>query len=272
MSAEGLKSLFDIATVVLLGLTFFAGAGVLITGNVINKRQVERLREFDADLTEAKTQLATQQKRAADAEANIKIAEQHAAEANTKAERFRLDIANANASSDLAKASVAGATAEAAKATERAAEANRIAEDERLARVKLEAEIAPRRLDQQQMQAIARSLTPFRGRTATVVSYAMDAEGGILCKQLIAALNAAGVVVADSTASFAPIGSISLGLHISGKDQEFATSLSSTLSDIGGLFVAPLDSPGGGGSGFSFGPSQQESSVTILVGVKPVKP
>jgi len=35
MTVEAWKSLFDVLTVALLGLTFLAGAGVLITGNII---------------------------------------------------------------------------------------------------------------------------------------------------------------------------------------------------------------------------------------------
>ncbi len=85
MSVEPLKSLFDVLTVVLLGLTFFAGAGVLITGNIINKRQSEQLKAFDADIIKAKSDLAAQQERAAKAEENIALAEQHAAEANKAA-------------------------------------------------------------------------------------------------------------------------------------------------------------------------------------------
>jgi hypothetical protein len=65
MSVDSLKSIFDIATVVLLFLTFLAGAGVLITGNIINVRQAGQLRQFDKDLTEAKTELGKQQVRAA---------------------------------------------------------------------------------------------------------------------------------------------------------------------------------------------------------------
>jgi hypothetical protein len=65
MSVEALKALFDAAAVVLLFLTFAAGFGVLVTGNIINGRQEEKLRKFDSDLTAAKFALATQQERAA---------------------------------------------------------------------------------------------------------------------------------------------------------------------------------------------------------------
>lgn len=120
MSVEALKSLFDVLTVVLLGFTFLAGAGVLITGNIINKRQSEQLKAFDSDMTKAKSELATQQERAAKAEGNIVLAEQHAAEANAKAEGFRLDIANANERAGKAQASLALAEQHAAEANTKA--------------------------------------------------------------------------------------------------------------------------------------------------------
>ncbi len=51
MTVEGLKTVFDWIAVILLFLTFAAGFGVLITGNIINKRQEQQLRQFDRDLT-----------------------------------------------------------------------------------------------------------------------------------------------------------------------------------------------------------------------------
>jgi len=89
MTVESWKSIFDLATVALLFLTFAAGAGVLITGNIINSRQKQQLQTFDSDLTAAKSGLAKQQERAAKAEAQIASAQADAAEAN-------LQIAKAN--------------------------------------------------------------------------------------------------------------------------------------------------------------------------------
>jgi hypothetical protein len=142
MTVESWKSVCDVLAVALLFLTFLAGTGVLFTGNIINGRQTQRLRTFDADLTAAKTELATQQTRAAKAEGNIALATQHAADADAKAEGFRLDIAKANEESEKAQAQVAGATAEAAKASAKAEEfrldiANA---NERAARLEIKAE------------------------------------------------------------------------------------------------------------------------------------
>ena len=71
MPLEEVKSIFEIAGVILLFLTFVVGAGVLLIGNKINERQAERLRQFDKDLTEAKAALTKQQERAIEAERSL---------------------------------------------------------------------------------------------------------------------------------------------------------------------------------------------------------
>jgi hypothetical protein len=63
MPIEALKSFFDWGALVLVFLTFAFGTGALITGNRINSRQEEKLRKFDKNLTEAKTELACQQEK-----------------------------------------------------------------------------------------------------------------------------------------------------------------------------------------------------------------
>lgn len=149
MTVEAWKSLFDVLTVVLLGLTFFAGAGVLITGNIINRGQDEKLRQFDHNLTAAKSDLAAQQERAAKAEASVALAEQHAAEANTKAEGFRLDIAKAN---------------------EGAARANEMAEQERLARIKIEERVGGWKLSKDAQDDLSKVMKPFAGTHFSLIA------------------------------------------------------------------------------------------------------
>lgn len=63
MPIESWKSLFDWGATLLVFLTFAFGTGALITGNIINSHKDEKLRQFDADLTEAKSELACQQKK-----------------------------------------------------------------------------------------------------------------------------------------------------------------------------------------------------------------
>lgn len=68
MSVEAWKSLCDIGTVVALFLAFAFGVGVLYTSTIINHRQAAQLKQFDLDLTGAKTELGKQKERTAKAE------------------------------------------------------------------------------------------------------------------------------------------------------------------------------------------------------------
>jgi hypothetical protein len=54
MSVEFWKTIFDWAAVVLVGFTFIAGAGALITGKILNDRQAGNLKRFQIDLEAAK--------------------------------------------------------------------------------------------------------------------------------------------------------------------------------------------------------------------------
>ncbi len=85
MSVEALKSFFDWGAGILIFLTFAFGVGALITGNIINKRQENRLRQFDKDLTDAKIGLGRQQERAA-------ILEKNAADAKTEQQKVEIEL------------------------------------------------------------------------------------------------------------------------------------------------------------------------------------
>ncbi|HTU44426.1 MAG TPA: hypothetical protein VMF91_05160 [Bryobacteraceae bacterium] len=52
-------------------MAFAFGAGVWFTSNIINERQAAQLRQFDKDLTGAKSELGKQQERAANAERSL---------------------------------------------------------------------------------------------------------------------------------------------------------------------------------------------------------
>jgi hypothetical protein len=61
MTVEELKTVFDWIAVILLFLTFAAGVGVLVTGNVINERQAKQIRQFEKDLRDKDLKIAEEQ-------------------------------------------------------------------------------------------------------------------------------------------------------------------------------------------------------------------
>lgn len=83
-----------------------------------------------------------------------------------------LENQTANAKAELGKAQVA-----IAEATVRAAEANRVAEQERLERVRLEAKLAPRRLSGEQAANLSSQLASMPAMDIGVVSRLTDVEG-----------------------------------------------------------------------------------------------
>src|SRR6266481_3939208 len=114
MSLETWKAFFEYGGVVLLLLTFAFGSGALIVNNRLNALQAKELADFRIKFEEEQQKTAVAQKEAAEAK-------EAAGDADAKAEGFRLDIAKAN---------------------ERAAEANKVAEQEHLARVRIEEKLA----------------------------------------------------------------------------------------------------------------------------------
>src|ERR1700685_3380176 len=77
MSIDTWKWIFDWAAILFVAATFFAGAGALITGRVINDRQEESLRTMKKDLTNKQTELATAQGETAKAQLALQAATYH---------------------------------------------------------------------------------------------------------------------------------------------------------------------------------------------------
>lgn len=251
MSVESLefwKNIFEIAGVVLLLLTFVAGAGVLWFSRKLNAVQAEQLRQFDKGLTDAKLELGKQLERAAVAEKALKdidtkaegfrlaiakaneraakaqeslaLAEQHSAEADAKAEGFRLDIAQANT---------------------RAAEANRVAEQERLARLQLEARLADRILLPIQEQNLEKAFAGLKGKTVDVAILGDTMEIAQFSDKIIACMRKAGVLLNLSR----PIGGVSARGVLVGVKADAPPDFKQTADE----FIAILQQTVGNGTG-----------------------
>jgi hypothetical protein len=123
VTAESWKTAFEIIGIVLLGLTFVDGGMVWFFNRRVNQQQATKLRAFQQDLTEAKTELSRQQERAATAEKQLELVRE--ATADTQRE-------------------VALADARAAEANKQAAELNKDAEELKAKNLALEKAMAPR--------------------------------------------------------------------------------------------------------------------------------
>jgi hypothetical protein len=113
------------------------------------------------------------------------------------------DATQKEAEKQIAEAKMRGdeARAEAARASERAA----VIEAENM---RLEAEVAPRRLTPEQQVALSTPLAHLGGRTVRFESYGLDAEAAILGKQIEYAFSIAKINVDEALMTRASGGSI----------------------------------------------------------------
>jgi hypothetical protein len=190
-------------------------------------------------------------------------------------------FAQLNSEAAQARKDAGDAIESAAKADERAsanekesARLSKIAEAERLERIRLEAAVAPRGLTLDQQKRIADEVQKFRRHAVLVSSYGLDGEASELAAQVISSLRSVGITVADARASIVVNGGFETGVHVRGPDVEraFVIALGNALSVVGKLRVATNDPVprtgggiGGGGQGFTPG----SVYVTVFVGVKP---
>jgi hypothetical protein len=150
-----------------------------------------------------------------------------------------------------------------------------LAESERLLRIRLEASIAPRSLTLDQQKQIAAALQKFKGHGVLVSSYAMDGESALLGSQLIAALRAAKIVVANGLSGGSVSGRFETDVHVRSPQSEngFAAALADTLTHIGGLKVVLNDPQPRFGAAMVGGVESFPAGtifVTVMVGVKSV--
>jgi hypothetical protein len=101
----------------------------------------------------------------------------------------RLEITNIGKDTEKLRFAISESAERIALAEQHAAEANRIAEGERLARVKIEEKIAPRRLSAEQIRTVADKLRRFTGQRINFFATAGDAEAIGIADDILKALN-----------------------------------------------------------------------------------
>lgn len=90
---------------------------------------------------------------------------------------------------------------QAAEANLRAAGANKIAEQERLARVKLEARLAPRTLEGESQEDVVNAIKPFAPQAFDILWYTDNSDSQDLANDLYDALQEAGWVLESSNSA-----------------------------------------------------------------------
>ncbi len=173
------------AAIIFGGLALLASNGIRIYSARVGATQANEIAEARRQAAIADEGAAKANSRAAQLEAESKKSTELIAEANARAKEAEAQVARANAASKDAVAKVAAAEARIAEANRAAAEASAIAEKERLARLQLEARLAPRTLTSSQQSDLTRSLAGLKGRGLDVLIYGGDAPEIIRFANLI---------------------------------------------------------------------------------------
>jgi hypothetical protein len=152
-----------------------------------------------------------------------------------------------------------------------AGQLNKDAEGERLARVKLEAEISPRRLSADQETAIAKALAGFKGKIVSVATYRNDPEAMILGIQIAEALGKAHITAQNRLGTFDPVGLpmfVNVVVDTNSSDKKLVCALASALKTQGKL-MAQDDSFGVGPESTMVVPSNtKHEDAFIFIGPK----
>jgi hypothetical protein len=246
---------------------------VLILGLTVEVVALVRTSQLSGLITaQFHREAAMARRDAENAKATAKGFESHIAEANSRANSAEAQVASANALSrdaqsrvKVAESRIAEARGRIAEAEARSSEARSMAEHERLERLRLEAQVAPRRLTPDQKAAITNSCRPFSRhlfshRSIEIVTYALDQEAAVLAQQIREALSSAGLTVDFKLANVMPLGGFMTGIQVTGPESQrdlvlgVAVSLlkDGKLAVIGPRFTGP------------------DSKVSILIGVKPI--
>jgi hypothetical protein len=222
-----------------------AAVAVFVTTYMALK-QAKQLTDVQDELIQAKdTQLATDLK---DKDLKIAEARDKAATAESKAEGFRLDIA---------------------KADQRAAEANRLAEQEHLARVRIEDKLAGWKLDASAQTRIIQKLAPFKG---TPFDLGANPSEMLFMEVVDGMLGSAGWNRQQSRSSN-PIVNILLNgkarvNYVSGIYVEFAQSRQNDFMEGAGALVLALKSEGISAQG-QMSPNEPDDTAThVVIGSK----
>jgi hypothetical protein len=149
----------------------------------------------------------------------------------------------------------------------RAAKANQRAQEDRLARVKIEERIAPRRLTTERQASLSELFRTFSGRTVRVASYELDVDGAMLGEQILRAARDAGLSADDKRMSQGALGGMMVGISVTGTDAPMVSAIIS-LFDAMGLYPSSVEPPPTGGA--SFGGQGVPFSAKIFLGPKPL--
>lgn len=143
------------------------------------------------------------------------------------------EIARLNKEAGDARQSAGDAIERAAAAQERAAEANKKAEEERLARLKIEERLAPRRMTAEQIRHLQERLGQFSGQPVRISYLIGDVESQAYGSQFTEVLTSIGWQVASGLPSMFNFAGIAIGAQDTTDVPEAAEAMAKALETAG---------------------------------------
>lgn len=181
---------------------------------------------------------------------------------NAELKRFQITSAEVVAQ---ANAGAARATAQAALSLEELKrleglnlELQSEVEKQRTARLRLEEQLAPRRMGAGQRQAIASALAAFKGQKVSIVVHPGDPEIATFAEQVKATLEQAGIVVSLTPALVFGKPQPGITLEVGANRRQFATALAKAFVEAG-VATGPISAT----------ESETADFLEITVGPKP---
>ena len=173
--------------------------------------------------------IVTRSGQLSEAQSSLTAAKDRQLQVDLKAKDVEID--GLKAKSQGYESEISGAKRDAATATSKAAKANESAEKEHLERLKLEAQLAPRRLDGDEITNLGRVFAPLKGKLVRVASYSLDIESEIVATQLKGSLELAGATVLNDIGAEVPSGDIMVGVWVVGSDPVLKQLVGTSLAD-----------------------------------------
>jgi hypothetical protein len=161
----------------------------------------------------------------------------------------------------------------AGEANEHARLLEKDAQELRSKNLALEEEIAPRRLNQDQLFELTASLEPFKGRKIRIESYFLDTDGEILASQIKAASIPVFVSIDDWIGGNTGSGPFAKGINVTGRNSELVNAFAKALDAAGlkEISTAPLPPPNVSMLLLAHSRVKSEDvDAVVLVGVKPL--
>lgn len=132
---------------------------------------------------------------------------------------------------------------------------------------RLNAEVAPRRLNPDQERSIIATLANFPGQTVQVSSYELDVDGTELGLQLLRDADAAHLPTQPKLMSQGALGGMLVGISVTGTNVSLVTAVGNALMSFG---LHPTPEPPPPTSGQSMGGQGVPFPLKIFVGAKPL--